>query len=476
LAGASPPTSLVLEPGSFRDWDGRVFLGGDRVYRALTEAGLADWKALSASDLFDSFTATGELVATDEAGDDVLSELQRLDPNGSWVGALGHERLPFVSYPYEWSFSMLKDAALLQLRFVAAALAEDLMVKDATPYNVQWRGSQPVFVDIGSFERAREGEPWAGYRQFCMLFLYPLMLEAYRGVPFQPWLRGSIDGISPTDFRALFTWRDAVRRGMLRHVFLHAGLERRYADRGADVRGDLQKAGFDRRLVEASVANVDKLVQRLRPPAGASAWREYDSTCSYLDAETSAKEEFVRRVVGQRRRVLTWDLGCNEGRFSRIAAEGADLVVAVDSDRVVVDALYLSLREERNRTIVPLVVDLADPSPAIGWDNAERSTLAGRGLPELSLCLALVHHLAISRNVPLREVVRWLRTLDGEIVIEFPDREDAMVRRLLVGKREDAHPDYSRDTFEELLRSRFDVVESLELASGTRTLYHAVPR
>ncbi|MGH3076807.1 MAG: methyltransferase [Gaiellaceae bacterium] len=477
MAGASPPpTSLVLEPGSFRDWDGRVFLGGDRVQRALTEAGLADWNALAASDLFARFTAAGELVATEQADHAVLSELQRLDPGGRWVGALSHQRLPFVSYPYEWSFSMLKDAALLQLRLVAAALAEGLMLKDATPYNVQWRGSQPVFVDIGSFERAREGEPWAAYRQFCMLFLYPLMLEAYRGVPFQPWLRGSIDGISPTDFRALLTRRDAVRRGMLRHVFLHAGLERRYADRGADVRGDLQKAGFDRRLVEASVASVTALVGRLRPRAGASTWSEYDSTCSYLDAETSAKEEFVRCVVGQRRRRVTWDLGCNEGRFSRIATEGADLVVAVDSDRAVVDALYTSLRDEGNRAIVPLVVDLADPSPAIGWDNAERATLASRGLPDLSLCLALVHHLSISRNVPLGEIVRWLRSLGGEVVVEFPDRGDPMVRRLLVGKREDAHPDYSRDTFEELLRDRFEVLESLALASGTRTLYHAVPR
>ena len=468
-------TSLVLEPGSFRDWDARVFLGGDRVYRALSEDGAADWEALGASRLFDEYTGSGELVATEPAGEDILDEIRRLDPGGGWVGALSHERLPFVSYPYEWSFSMLQDAALLQLRLVSAALAEGLMVKDATPYNVQWRGAQPVFVDVGSFERAREGEPWVGYRQFCMLFLYPLLLEAYRGVAFQPWLRGSVDGISPTDFRALFTRRDAFRRGMLRHVFLHAGLERRYADRGSDVRGDLEKAGFDRKLVAATVENVAALVRGLRPRPGASTWSEYDQTCSYLDAETAAKEDFVRRVVGQRRRGLIWDLGCNEGRFSRIAAEGANLVVAADSDRAVVDRLYLSLRDDGNRSILPLVVDLADPSPAIGWDNAERATLTERGLPELSLCLALVHHLSISRNVPLREVVRWLRDLGGEIVVELPDRADPMVRRLLLGKRDDAHPDYSRETFEQELRSRFDVVESVEL-SGTRTLYHAAPR
>jgi SAM-dependent methyltransferase len=370
---------------------------------------------------------------------------------------------------------MLKDAAALQLRLLSEALAEDLVLKDATPYNIQWRGAQPVFVDIGSFERARDGEPWAGYRQFCTLFLFPLMLQAYRGVPFQPWLRGSLEGISPTTFRALFGRRDAVRPGMLRHVFLHASLERRYAGRGAEVRSDLREAGFDRRLVAASVAKMSTLVGKLRFPEADSTWRGYDSTCSYDERETAAKEEFVRRAVGRERRRLVWDLGCNEGRYSRIAAQGADFVVAVDSDDAVVDALYASLGAEGGRTILPLVVDLADPSPALGWAGTERRTLAERGTPELALCLALVHHLSISRNVPLREIVRWLRALDGEVVVEFPDRTDPMVQRLLGSKRDDAHPDYTREAFHEALTSSFRVVDTLELASGTRTLYHAVP-
>lgn len=469
------PKSLGLEPGSFRDWDSRVFVSDRGVFRALTESGRADWDTLAASGLLERFSASGELVATEPAATDVLSELQRLDPNGGWVGALVHERLPFVSYAYEWSFSMLKDAALLQLRLLTAALAEGLTLKDATPYNVQWRGARPVFVDIGSFERARDGEPWAGYRQFCMLFLYPLMLEAYRGVSFQPWLRGSIDGISPTDFRALFTRRDALRRGMLRHVFLHASLEGRYASRGGEVRDDLEKAGFDRRLVEANVAAMTKLVSRLRPRGGASTWIEYRSTCSYDDVEVAQKEDFVRRVVERTRRTLVWDLGCNDGRYSRIASGNADLVVAIDSDRHVVDALYAELKAEGEGSILPLVVDLSDPSPGIGWSNAERTTLVERGAPEVVLALAFVHHLSIAGNVPLREVVRWFRRLDAELVIEFPGRGDPMVQRLLGAKREDAHPDYSRETFETLLRASFEVVDSVDLASGTRTLYHAVP-
>jgi hypothetical protein len=470
-----PRTSILPETGSFRDWDGRVFRTNGRVFRALTSTGLADWEALSASDFYRRFSESGALVGTWPDDEGVLDDVRRADPTAGWEAVLGHERLPFVSYPYEWPFSMLKTAALLQLELTSSALAEDLMLKDATPYNVQWRGSQPVFIDVGSFERAREGEAWVGYRQFCTLYLFPLLLEAYRGVPFQPWLRGSVDGISPVDFRALFRRRDALRAGMLRHVFLHANLERRYAARGGEIREALDEAGFDRRIVRANLEGMTKLVSRLRSPVADSAWRDYDATCSYTDEDTAAKEEFVRRVVLLRRRGLVWDLGCNDGRFSRIASEGADLIVAVDADRAVVDALFQKLARSGERSILPLVVDLADPSPPIGWRNRERLILTDRGLPELALCLALVHHLSITRNVPLRELVDWLRGLECELVIEFPDREDAMVQRLLSAKRADAHPDYDRATFERRLAERFEIAESIELPSGTRTLYAARP-
>jgi hypothetical protein len=469
-------TSPSPETGSFRDWDGRVFRVDGRILRALTVTGLEDWNAVSATEFFRRFTASGELVETHAAEDGAVEALRRADPDGGWVAALSHERLPFVSYPYEWPFSMLKDAALLQLRLARAALAEGVVVKDASPYNVQWRGSQPVFIDVGSFERARPGEPWTAYRQFCQLYLYPLLLEAYRGVPLQSWLRASLDGIPPQEFRSLFALRDALRRGMLKHVFLHARLERTYAGRGSEVRRELGAAGFGTALVEANLAQMEKLVSSLRPRPAHSVWNQYQQTCGYTDADRATKEEFLRRAVGRRSRSLVWDLGCNDGRFSLLAAETAAFTVAIDSDRAVVDALYASLRDDGNRSILPLVVDLADPSPSLGWRGRERSALIERGLPDLTLCLALVHHLSITRNIPVRELVDWLRSLDSELVLEFPDREDPMVRRLLDAKRADAHPDYDRATFDALLRDRFDVQESLELPSGSRTLYYGWPR
>ncbi|MGZ4319053.1 MAG: methyltransferase, partial [Gaiellaceae bacterium] len=204
-----------LEPGSFRDPDSRVFTTDGRVLRLLSEQGLADWKQLSSSPLFQELVDEGRLVATTEV-EDAGGVPEAI--HGGVAGVLEHDVIPFVSYPYEWSFEMLRDAALLQLGILRRALESGMVLKDSTPYNVQFRGAAPVFIDVGSFEPLREGEPWAGYRQFCMLFLYPLLLRAWKDVPFQPWLRGSLNGITPQEMRNLLSLRDRFRRGTLTHV------------------------------------------------------------------------------------------------------------------------------------------------------------------------------------------------------------------------------------------------------------------
>jgi SAM-dependent methyltransferase len=465
---AEPPAAAPLrEPGSFRDWDSRIFYDGGRVLRALSEEGLADWVALSESKLFEEAVAEGKLVAT-----------SRVDGASIAVAAavLEHERIPFVSYPYEWTFAMLRDAALLQLELLRRALAEDLTLKDASSYNVQWRGARPVFIDVGSFERLRPGEPWAGYRQFCMLYLNPLVLQAHKGVDFRPWLRGSLAGITPVEARRLLSLRDLFRRGVLTNVALHARLERKHQDSGRDVKDELRGAGFRKELILANVRRLEKLVRGLEWQPGSSAWSGYRATTSYDEADAARKEAFVREVVHARDWNLVWDIGCNEGRYSRIAAENARYVVALDGDGAVVDRLYRALAAEGESTILPLVADVTDPSPALGWHGLERHTLEARGRPELTLCLAVLHHVAIGGNVPVPEFLAWLAELGTAVVIEFPTRDDPRVASLLQRKKAGAHPDYDREPFERALAERFDVERAEQLSSGTRLLYYATPR
>jgi hypothetical protein len=459
----------TLEPGSFRDPDSRVYYAGDAVYRALSTDGLEDYRALQKGGLLED----PRIVAT-ELVDDAPKLGARLVKETA--GVLRHERIPFVSYPYEWTFSMLKDAALLQLDLLLAALERDLVLKDSTPYNVQFRGAQALFVDVGSFERLRPGEPWAGYRQFCMLYLYPLLLQAQKGVRFQPWLRGSMEGITATEMRGLMSARDRFRRGLTTHVFLHARLERRYADRGGEVREDLRRAGFRKALIVANARKLSALVQRLRwnPPAG--VWTAYGASNSYSDADVVRKEDFVRHAAGVCSPQLVWDIGANNGRYSRIAAEHARTVVAIDADQGPLELLYRELRDEGDERILPLTIDLADPSPGLGWRGLERGPLAARGRPELVLALALVHHLTISANVPVREVVDWLAGLGAALVVEFPTREDPMVKKLLAAKREGLHPDYELGHFERCLAEAFTIDRSERLGSGTRVLFLARPK
>jgi len=461
------------EAGSFRDHDSRVLVTPDGVFRVLSRDGLEDWTALAASKLWRELCAEERVVATEPAAVDALPDVLPTEA----AAALRHERVPFVSYPYEWPFSMLRDAALLQLDLNRRALREDLTLKDASPYNVQWRGAAPIFIDVGSFERLRPDEPWAGYRQFCMLYLYPLMLQAYRDLPYHALLRGSLDGIPPAYARAVLgSAGDRFRKGVFSNVLLHARMEDRYAAaEGGEVKRELRRAGFNKTLLDATLSKLESLVRRLEWRSGETAWTGYGEDNSYDAGAAARKAAFVRAAAGRRAGRLTWDLGCNDGAYARIAAEHAGTVVAVDADHATVDGLYRRLRDERRTDILPLVMSLTDPSPDLGWRGRERGSLERRGTPELVLCLALAHHVCITGNVPVRELLDWLRSLDATVVIEFPGRDDPMVRRLLGGKRDGANPDYERAAFERALEERF-LVDRSEAVTGTRTLYEARPR
>jgi len=461
-------SEIAAEPGSFRDRTARVFYHDGHIFRGLSATALKEWQALSASGLYRRFAENGAIVTTRQR--EIGSLPFRLDE--PWAAVLEHERLPFVSYPYEWSFEMLRDAALLQLDLVLAGLDEGIGLKDASAYNVQWKGATPVFVDIGSFYKRAEGEPWVGYRQFCQMFLYPLLLQAYRDVPFQAWMRGNIDGMDAEVCLNLLSARDYFRGGVLAHVYLQAKAQKAYNSTTRDVRAELNKAGFDTRIIKTNAEGLRKLVASLEWKPKQSTWSDYLKCGHYEAADAEQKRQFVRDVVATRRWNMTWDIGCNVGVFSRIAAERSASVVAMDADHLAVDKLYRALKAEHVPNILPLVVNVTDPSPNLGWRNLERKRINERGRPDLVLALALIHHVVIGGNIPLAEFVQWLRDLGGELVIEFVTRQDPMVATLLRNK-DDHYSDYTEESFERELSARFKIARRQPLGSGTRIMYHA---
>ena len=481
------------EPGSFRDRASRVFCRGGAVFRALSAAGLEDWERLNGTGWFEHLQETGKVVRTtrvDGCGDEAEksragagtpeSTTPDATDESGWVATLRHEAVPFVSYPYEWPFGMLKDAALLYLEILETALTAGMILKDGSSFNVQWIGARPVFIDIGSFTRLRPGDPWVGYRQFCSLFLFPLLLQAYKDIPFQPWLRGSLEGIPARDLRQLMSVRDLLRPGILTHVSLQARVEARHAARSArrgptDERAALRRAGFHTGLIQANVGRLRKLIGGLHWQRSRSPWADYAEQAPYTEVEQTEKAEFIRQVVHMRRWSMVWDLGCNTGRFARIAAEHGATVVAMDSDGLAVERLYQALKEEGASRILPLVGDVADPSPDRGWRSAERRSPEGRGQPELILVLALVHHLSVGASIPLREIVAWLAGFRAAVVVEFVGRDDPMVRALL-RRKDEPYSDYDRTGFERCWSAAFETRRRQVLASGHRILYYGEPK
>jgi hypothetical protein len=466
--GADHGVTARPDSGSFRDPLSRVFVTDDAVWRGLTADAVADFEALAASTFFTAAIERGDIVATQRVDEPV-------DVAGEWAAVLRHQRLGVLSYPYEWSFEMLRDAARLQLRLTRQALAESLITKDASAYNIQFTGSSPVFIDVGSFERLRKGEPWAGYRQFCELFLNPLYVQAVADVPFQPLLRGHLDGITPGVAAAIIGRRGRFRKGMFTHVRLHSRAERKYADadRERDVRAELKRAGFGPTLIDAQLRNLEKAVERLSWKQDDSTWSGYGGRSHYSDRDLESKSAFVATAVETAATApLVLDLGANDGHFSRVAVDaGAKSVVAVDSDHLVVDRLYRDLRQQGEQRILPLVIDLADPSPAIGWRGRERPAFVERMRPDLVLCLAVVHHLALTNNVPLDEIVAFLADFGAPLVVEFPHRDDVMATRLLARKRSGLFDSYDVANWEKALEQQFTVDSREELPSGTRTIY-----
>ncbi|MSO78362.1 MAG: class I SAM-dependent methyltransferase [Acidimicrobiia bacterium] len=456
-------------PGSWRDPSSRVFIDGDRVLRVLDTEALADFQALVATKFFQDAVADGRIVAT-KLIDDVPSELA-----GTWAGVLEHERIPVITFPFEWTFSMLRDSALLQLDLTEAALADGLITKDATPYNIQFVGSRPTFIDLGSFERIAPGQPWFGYRQFCEQFLNPLLLQS-RGIPYQPWLRGELRGITPAQCRAALPFRTRNRPSVFVHVGLHAWAERRFANSTGDTTGELRAAGFNPAIVRGQVRRLRKIVQRLKWEPRGSTWSNYTERGHYTDADLDAKETFVRTAAARQRRRQVLDIGANDGRFSDAVLEHADSVVALDADPLVVDHLYRSLRERHDERIVPVCMDIASMSVPAGWRGQERPGFTDRVKPDLVLALAVVHHLAVTDSVPLDEVAAMLRDFGSDVVVEFPTPDDQMVRRLARMKKAGVVDRYTLDVFEAAIESRFEVIERVTLPSATRILFHLQPR
>lgn len=457
----------LLDQGSFRDPNGRVYRLGADIFRTVSPRARADYDFVASTGLVEKLIGQGRLVATAE-----VDQMALPGAADTVYKVLRHERIPFVSYPYEWPFPLLKSAALLHLSVQIEALKHGVSLSDASAYNVQFKGIRPVFIDTLSFKRYREGETWAGHRQFCEQFLNPLLLRTYLGVAHNAWFRGGLEGIDTAALaRLLPTWRK-LTPNVLAHVTLPARMQKQAS--GGDEAATAARArsvAVPRQRYANMLQQLRDWIQSLQPrDTGRTLWQSYETTHTYAGEEEQAKHAFVAEFVGKTRPVTLWDMGCNSGAYAVAAlSAGAARVIGFDSDQGALERAYARAKV-KSLDLLPLFQDGANPSPSQGWESAERMSIAARGGANAVIALAFQHHLAIARNVPLDRVVGWLTGLAPMGVIEWVEKSDPTVQRLLA-LREDIFDGYTKNEFEHALHARARVLRSQIVSSTGRTLY-----
>jgi hypothetical protein len=454
----SPKNSETL-PSSFRDPSGFVFWQDGAVYRQINTIYREDYDRLMMSGLHKVLVEEGLVVPHEEVA------LRSSAPQLAYK-VIRPEQIPFVSYPYEWSFSQLKDAALTTLSVQKKALEFGMSLKDCSVYNVQFTKGKPVFIDTLSFEKYREGSPWVAYRQFCQHFLAPLALMSRRDIRLGQLFRNHLDGI-PLDLASkLLPRRTRFSFSLLSHIHLHARTQTRYADKQIDTsRPKLSRLGFT-----GIINSLESGVRSLKWNPGGTEWGDYYQDTNYSAGAFQHKKQTVADFLEAIHPSSVWDLGANTGIFSRIASDKAIQTISFDIDPAAVEKNYLECRRRNETNILPLLSDLTNPSPGIGWQNQERMSLAERGPADVVLALALIHHLAISNNTPFAKIAEFFASICDSLIVEFVPKSDSQVQRLLA-TREDIFVDYTQQAFESEFARRFVVERSQPITGSERILY-----
>lgn len=453
--------------GSFRDPAGHLFTKDGVVYRQVNQVGRTDYDLLLSSGLYDTLAARGLLIPHEDLG-----LIAGAGPAAYTV--IKPHRLTMVSYPHGWCFSQLQDAALTTLAAQQLALTAGMSLKDASAYNVQFADGKPILIDTLSFERLTPG-PWVAYRQFCQHFLAPLALSAYTDERLGRLSQVFIDGVPlRLASRALPAWT-WLRRGPLFHIHLHAWGEDRLmhmkpSRSRADVPTDGEKRADAGDMKAAVRTSLQAATRRLRWRPRGEWVTYYDTRESYSQEAVAQKLALVQEWLDAMRPATVWDLGANTGRFSRLATDRRIHTVAFDQDASCVERMYIDARSRGDRHLLPLVMDLANPSPAIGWAHEERASLIQRGPADLVMALALLHHLAIGNNVPFDRIAAFLKSIGRQVIVEFVPKSDPMVRRLLTS-RADVFADYSELMFEKAFSPHFVIERRTSLTHSDRVLY-----
>lgn len=455
-------TTEVTLPSSFRDPSGFLFHQDGGLYRQVNQVYREHYDHLIQSGLYHELVQEKLLIPHQEQ-----FSVAGVTSSPDHYKTLCPEPIPFISYPYEWCFSQLKEAALITLEIQKTALKFGMTLKDASAYNIQFTRGRAIFIDTLSFEIYQEGQPWIAYRQFCQHFLAPLALMANIDLRLNQLLRIHLDGIPLDLTSSLLPWKTHFQFSLLSHIHLHAKSQKKYENASSTPQKytRLRKTAF-----LGLIDSLETAVSGLRPSISESTWSSYYDETNYSDKSMQQKIALVGGMLDITAPRSVWDLGSNTGLFSRLAAQRGSYTVSFEADPLCVEANYRTCKEKDETNVIPLVLDLTNPSSNIGWANQERLSLQDRGPTDMLLVLALIHHLAIANNVPLARIAGFLQPLCKQLVIEFVPKSDSQVKRLL-STRKDIFPQYTQTVFEEDFGKYFSFERAVKIQNTERTLY-----
>lgn len=444
---------------SFRDPNGFIFTHKGKIYRQINKSYQKEYDLFIHSGLSDELLKNDLIIAHENASTTIVY-------NTDAYAILSPKHIPFISYPYEWSFGMLQDAALTTLAIERYALEHKMSLQDASAYNIQFIGSHPIFIDITSFECYREGAPWTAYKQFCQHFLAPLVMASQVDIRFLNHLFHALDGIDLDFASKLLPKKTWFQFGLLTHLHLHAQLEK-HTKKNISGKNKWRIPLVKRKRI---IEHLDLIIRSLSWKPEGTDWASYDRDGSYTSQAFEHKRKIISEWISIIRPQIIWDLGAHSGMFSRMATGQHISCVSIDSDMAASEKTYQDAKTSKNHLLLSLVIDLSQPSPSLGWAHRERMSLTDRGPADLVLVLALTHHLAITHGIPFELMASWFALFARTLIIEFIPKADPRIRQLLIG-RDDVFYWYFHENFLDTFSKFFIIEKEILLTESSRILY-----
>jgi len=447
------------EPASFRDPSGFLFYKNNTIYRQINIIYKDNYDHLINSGLYKNLTDNKLLIPHREVS------IRSPKPKKVYK-IIKPEPIPFISYPYEWCFSQLKEAALTTLKIQKKALDFGMSLKDCTAYNIQFKDGKAIFIDTLSFEKYNEGQPWVAYRQACQHFIAPLALMRYRDIRLNQLFRIYVDGI-PLDLASLLLPSStSFKASLLSHIHLHAKSQKHFADKKVNI----SSHKMSRLSFLGLIDNLESTIKKMKWKASGTEWSDYYKDTNYSQEALENKKKIVSEMLDKTNTKTLWDIGSNIGMFSRIASSKGIYTVSFDIDPAAVEKNYLTSVKNGETNILPLLLDLTNPSPGIGWENKERISFIERGPVDTAFALALIHHLAISNNLPMGKIANFFNLICKSLIIEFIPKDDSQVQRLLLS-RKDIFSDYTKEAFEREFSKYFVIDNIQKIRDSKRIIY-----